>query len=155
MHQDLTYWALGAIDGMVTAWLALSFATPALGCMDLVRASRKQAILPHKESDDADNLLSRGQEVQVDVADAGKVKIELQPGGISLYHGLTVHGSGPNTTDDRRIAAVIRFCMPEVAQEVADKDYAALARGADRAGNFIRFMQPAAPCTPGQHYALR
>ena len=24
MHQDLTYWGLGAIDGMVTMWLALS-----------------------------------------------------------------------------------------------------------------------------------
>lgn len=29
MHQDLTYWGLGAVDGLVTAWLSLSPATPA------------------------------------------------------------------------------------------------------------------------------
>lgn len=148
MHQDLTYWGLGAIDGLVTAWLALSPATPASGCMDFVQGSHKQAILPHADTDDPDNLLSRGQEVQVDVPDDQRVPIEIHPGQISLHHGLTIHGSGPNTTDDRRIAAVIRYCTPDVAQQVADKDYAILARGADRAGNFINFAPPIAPFTP-------
>ena len=60
MHQDLTYWGLGAIDGMVTAWLALSPATPASGCMDFVRASHKNPILPHEDTFDENNLLSRG-----------------------------------------------------------------------------------------------
>ena len=148
MHQDLTYWGLGAIDGLVTAWLALSPATPASGCMDFVQGSHKQAILPHIDSDDPDNLLSRGQEVAVDVPDDQKVPIEIHPGEISLHHGLTIHGSGPNTTDDRRIAAVIRYCTPQIAQQVADKDYAVLARGADREGNFVHFMPPATPFAP-------
>lgn len=148
MHQDLTYWGLGAIDGLVTAWLALSPATPASGCMDFVQGSHKKAILPHRDSDDPDNLLSRGQEVAVDVPDDQKVPIEIHPGEISLHHGLTIHGSGPNTTDDRRIAAVIRYCTPQIAQQVADRDYAVLARGADREGNFVHFMPPATPFTP-------
>ena len=148
MHQDLTYWGLGAVDGLVTAWLALSPATPASGCMKFVRASHKNAILPHADSADADNLLSRGQEVQVEVADADKVPIEIHPGQLSLHHGLTVHGSGANTTGDRRIAAVIRYCTPDVAQQVAEKDYAILARGADRAGNFIHFTPPQASFSP-------
>lgn len=148
MHQDLTYWGLGAIDGLVTAWLALSPATPASGCMDFVQGSHKHAILPHRDSDDPDNLLSRGQEVQVDVPADQRVPIEIHPGQMSLHHGLTIHGSGPNTTDDRRIAAVIRYCTPDVAQQVAEKDYAILARGADRAGNFINFAPPTAPFTP-------
>ena len=29
MHQDLAYWGLGEIDGIVTAWLALSPGHPA------------------------------------------------------------------------------------------------------------------------------
>ncbi|MBD3662807.1 phytanoyl-CoA dioxygenase family protein [Sulfitobacter aestuariivivens] len=148
MHQDLTYWGLGAIDGLVTAWLALSPATPASGCMDFVRSSHKNAILPHADSDDPDNLLSRGQEVQVDVAEGDKVPIELHPGQISLHHGLTIHGSGANTTNDRRIGAVIRYCTPEIAQQVADKDYAMLVRGADRVGNFINVAAPTQPFTP-------
>lgn len=143
MHQDLTYWGLGATQGLVTAWIALSPSTPASGCMDFVRASHKNPILPHEDTFDANNLLSRGQEVRVDVADADKVAIEIHPGQMSLHHGLTIHGSGPNTSDDRRIALVVRYCTPDVAQEVGDKDYAMPARGRDTKGNFIHVPEPA------------
>ena len=66
-------------------------------------------ILPHHDTFDDGNLLSRGQEVIADVGAADKTAIEIHPGQISLHHGLTIHGSGPNTTDDRRIACVIRY----------------------------------------------
>lgn len=142
MHQDLTYWGLGEIDGLVTAWLALSPATQASGCMDFVPGSHKNPILPHEDSFSDTNLLSRGQEVKVDVADTDKVAIELQPGQMSLHHGLTIHGSGPNISDDRRIGAVVRYCRPDLAQKVADRDYAMIARGADRHGNFTHIAPP-------------
>jgi len=145
MHQDLTYWGLGAIDGLLTAWLALSPATPQSGCMDFVRGSHKNPILPHDDTFDENNLLSRGQEIRVDVAEDDKVPIEIHPGQVSLHHGLTIHGSGPNATDDRRIAAVIRYCTPKIAQQVAAKDFATLARGVDRVGNFIHIAPPSAP----------
>ena len=148
MHQDLTYWGLGAIDGMVTMWLALSPATRASGCMNFVAGSHRNPILPHEDTFAEDNLLSRGQEVRVEVAPEDRVAIELMPGEMSLHHGLTIHGSGPNTTDDRRIGAVVRYLRPEVAQEVGEQDYAMLARGADRARNFILFAPPEGNFTP-------
>ncbi|MEM7597919.1 MAG: phytanoyl-CoA dioxygenase family protein [Pseudomonadota bacterium] len=148
MHQDLTYWGFGAVDQLLTAWIALSPATEASGCMNFVRGSHKNPILPHEDTYDKDNLLSRGQEIQVDVAPEDKVPAELQPGQMSLHHGLMIHGSGPNVTDDRRIAVAIRYCTPQIAQQVAQKDYAILARGADRTGNFINFAPPTAPFTP-------
>jgi len=148
MHQDLTYWGLGATQGLVTAWIALSPSTPASGCMDFVRGSHKNPILPHKDTFDDNNLLSRGQEVHVDVADSDKVPIEIHPGQMSLHHGLTIHGSGPNTSHDRRIALVIRYCRPDVAQEVGDEDYAMHARGSDAQGNFIHTPPPSALFAP-------
>lgn len=148
MHQDLTYWGLGATQGLVTAWIALSPSTPASGCMDFVRASHKNPILPHEDTFDENNLLSRGQEIRVDVAEADKVAIEIHPGQMSLHHGLTIHGSGPNTSDDRRIALVVRYCTPDVAQEVGDTDYAMPARGTDTVGNFIHVPAPEADFTP-------
>ena len=144
MHQDLTYWGLGAIDGMVTAWIALSPATGASGCMDFVRGSHKNPILPHADTFADDNLLSRGQEVAVDISDADKVPIELAPGEMSLHHGLTIHGSGPNTSDDRRIGCVIRYIRPDMAQQVGAKDYVMWARGEDRYRNFEHVHPPAA-----------
>ena len=116
--------------------------------MNFVRGSHKNPILPHEDTYDKDNLLSRGQEIQVDVAPEDRVPAELQPGEMSLHHGLMIHGSGPNVTDDRRIAVAIRYCTPQIAQQVASKDYAILARGADRTGNFINFTPPTAPFTP-------
>ncbi|MEQ9695680.1 phytanoyl-CoA dioxygenase family protein [Shimia sp. SDUM112013] len=139
MHQDLTYWGMGAIDGLVTAWIPLSPATPASGCMDFVRGSHKNAILPHQDTFEADNLLSRGQEIAVDINQADKVAIELHPGQMSLHHGLTIHGSGPNISADRRIAAVVRYLTPDVAQEHGGQDYAIPVRGTDKKGHFIHY----------------
>ena len=142
-HQDLTYWGLGATSNQCTAWLALSPATPESGCMRFVAGSHKQAIVPHKDTFDDNNLLSRGQEIAVDVNEDDATDIVLQPGEMSIHHGLTFHASGPNTSDDRRIGVAIRYVSPEARQEVADRDFAMLARGVDRTGNFINFAKPA------------
>ena len=147
-HQDLTYWGMGETSDQVTAWIALSPATCASGCMDFVRGSHKNPILPHVDTFSETNLLSRGQEVAVEVAEGDKTHIELQPGQMSLHHGLTIHGSGPNGSDDRRIGFAIRYLNPNARQEVADRDYAMMARGADHSGNFLHYMPPRAPFHP-------
>lgn len=148
MHQDLTYWGMGETSDQVTAWIALSPATVESGCMDFVKASHKNPILPHNDTFSADNLLSRGQEIAVDVADHDKTHIELRPGQMSLHHGLTIHGSGPNNADDRRIGFAIRYLNPDARQQVADRDYAMMARGVDTSGHFIHYMPPATPFSP-------
>ncbi len=142
MHQDLTYWGMGETPDQLTAWIALSPATVESGCMDFVKGSHKNPILPHTDTFSDNNLLSRGQEVAVDVADTDKTHIELEPGQMSLHHGLTIHGSGPNVSDDRRIGLAIRYLNPNAQQKVADRDYAILARGADRVGNFVHIPAP-------------
>lgn len=142
MHQDLTYWGLGAIDGMVTAWIALSPATPASGCMDFVRGSHRNPILPHKDTFAANNLLSRGQEVEVAIDPEDRTAIEIHPGQMSLHHGLTIHGSGPNVSGDRRIALVVRYIRPDMAPRAGVRDYAMAARGRDDFGNFIHVPVP-------------
>ena len=144
MHQDLTYWGLGAIDGLVTAWIALSPATVASGCMDFVKGSHKNPILPHEDTFDANNLLSRGQEVKADIDENDKSPIILEPGQMSLHHGLTIHGSGPNVSDDRRIACVVRYIRPDMKQSVGVTDYVMQARGEDRFGHFQNVAAPKA-----------
>jgi ectoine hydroxylase-related dioxygenase (phytanoyl-CoA dioxygenase family) len=142
MHQDLTYWGLGETSDQVTAWIALSPATPESGCMDFVAGSHKNPILPHNDTFSDTNLLSRGQEIAVEVAEQEKTHIELRPGQVSLHHGLTIHGSGPNVSDDRRIGCAIRYLNPNARQEVAERDYALMARGTDTTGNFTHIPAP-------------
>ncbi|WP_299875924.1 phytanoyl-CoA dioxygenase family protein [uncultured Sulfitobacter sp.] len=144
MHQDLAYWGMGDMDNILTAWLALSPATTASGCMDFVQGSHKNEILAHEDSFDELNLLSRGQEIAVDVADADKVPVELAPGCMSLHHGLTIHGSGPNQSDDRRIGVAIRYVSTKMRKAGGNKDYAILARGAVSDASFITYAPPEA-----------
>lgn len=148
-HQDLTYWGLGATSDQVTAWIALSDVTEESGCMRFVAGSHKQAIVPHNDTFGEDNLLSRGQEIAVEVDEADATSITLSPGEMSLHHGLLFHASGPNTSKGRRIGLAVRFINANARQEVAEKDYAMLARGVDRAGSFIHFAPPAREFDPG------
>ena len=136
MHQDLTYWGMGETPDQVTAWVALSPATKESGCMDFVGGSHKNPILPHNDTFSENNMLSRGQEIAVEVSEDDKTAITLKPGQMSLHHGLTIHGSGPNGSNDRRIGFAIRYLNPKVRQQVADKEYAMLARGEEVSGNF-------------------
>ena len=59
MHQDLTYWGLNNNEYQVTAWLALSISNKKSGCMDFVKESFRNPILPHNDTFSKDNLLSR------------------------------------------------------------------------------------------------
>ena len=93
-HQDATYWGLEP-DDVVTAWVAFTEVTPANGYMQVIPGSHKIDQLPHVDTFHKDNLLSRGQEIAVEVDESKAVDIALQPGEMSLHHIKLVHGSEP------------------------------------------------------------
>ena len=142
MHQDLTYWGLDDNEMQVTAWVALSLSDKTSGCMDFVKKSFKNSILPHTDTFADNNLLSRGQEISVRVKEKDKTHIILKPGQVSLHHGLTIHGSGVNLSNDRRIGVAIRYLNPKIKQQHAIKDFAILARGKDNYNNFLKYDPP-------------
>ncbi|MEM9105733.1 MAG: phytanoyl-CoA dioxygenase family protein [Pseudomonadota bacterium] len=141
-HQDLTYWGMGETDEEVTAWIAFSDVSELAGCMRFVPGSHKLSIQPHHDSFSDENLLSRGQEVAVDVDETDAVPDALAPGEMSLHHGRLFHASGPNRSDDRRIGMAIRYVTPSVEQTIAARDYAMLVRGVDHSRNWINIAPP-------------
>lgn len=134
-HQDLTYWGLDDAEE-TTCCVALSPASEASGCMKFVPGSHKKQLVPHRDTFDDNNLLSRGQEVAVEVDDADGVSIELRPGQASMHHGHLFHASGPNRTPDRRIGAAIRYIKPAMKQRSGDRSLVAHVSGEDRFGHF-------------------
>ncbi|MGY9011353.1 MAG: phytanoyl-CoA dioxygenase family protein [Rhodobacterales bacterium] len=134
-HQDLTYWGLDDI-AETTCWVALSKAHETSGCMKFVPGSHKTKIVPHIDTYAEDNLLSRGQEIAVEVNEKDAVVAALDAGQASMHHGLLFHGSGPNTTDDRRIGSAIRYIKPSMKQATGDRPLVSLVRGQDNFGNF-------------------
>jgi hypothetical protein len=140
-HQDATYWGLSSPD-VVTAWVAFTPSTRESGCMQVLPASHLADVLPHVDRPHAHNLLTRGQEVAVDVDPAALVDLELAPGEMSLHHVRLVHGSGPNRSDDRRIGFAIRY-IPTHVRQLGGRDTASLVRGVDRFGHFDLEPRPA------------
>ena len=141
-HQDLRYWGLDTND-LVTVWLALSPATLESGCMRVLPGSHRHDLLPHKDEYEPDNLLTRGQEIAVQVDEAKTVAMPLQPGEISLHNVRLAHASGPNRSTDRRIGLSLHYMPTHTKQTVGEWDSAALVRGEDRFGHFALTPRPA------------
>ena len=138
-HQDSTYWGLSEPD-VVTAWVAFTDATRENGAMQMVPGSHGRQ-LAHHDTFAKDNLLSRGQEIEVKVDERLGVNILLRAGEMSLHHVRMVHGSPPNRSDDRRIGFAIRYIATSVKQIEGD-DGALLVRGVDRYSHFAPERAP-------------
>lgn len=142
-HQDITYWGMEGTYEQISAWIALTNVTEQSGCMRFVPGSHKQNLVEHRDTFAANNLLSRGQELAVDVDEDEAVLDELRPGEFSLHHGRMFHASGPNRSDDRRIGMVVRFITPQVATAQGTRDFAMVVRGCDTVGNRRAIAPPA------------
>lgn len=141
MHQDATYWGLDPAD-VATAWIALSDVPLESGPMKFAAGSHREQ-LPHRDTFHEHNLLSRGQEIEVDIPMDECTDVILEAGEISLHHVRLAHGSGPNESDDRRIGLAIRYVPPYVRQ-VKLHDSAMLVRGLDEYGHFDWEEEPKA-----------
>ena len=141
-HQDMTYWGMGGSDKQATAWIAITNASEEAGCMRFVPGSHKQQLIPHIDKFSEDNLLSRGQEVAVDVDEDDAVLDDLAPGEMSIHHGRIFHASGPNRSSDRRIGVAIRYVAPDLERSASGRDFATLVRGVDKCGNWINAAPP-------------
>jgi non-haem Fe2+, alpha-ketoglutarate-dependent halogenase len=152
-HQDSTYWGLEPAD-IVTAWVALSESTHENGAMRVIPGSHKLDQAPHRDTFAQDNLLSRGQEIMVEVDESHAVELPLQPGEMSLHHVRLIHGSEPNPSARRRIGFAIRYVPTYVRQAAGMRDSAMLVRGVDKYRNFEPERRPEfdmAPAAQAHH----
>jgi non-heme Fe2+,alpha-ketoglutarate-dependent halogenase len=139
-HQDSTYWGLSKPD-VVTAWVALSESNESNGAMQVVPGTHLADQIPHRDTFSENNLLTRGQEVAVDIDPAQAVSLSLEPGEMSLHHVRLIHGSPPNTSNKRRIGFAIRY-IPTYVRQVEGDDSATLVRGVDTFNTFEHEPRP-------------
>lgn len=145
-HQDLQYWGLDTSD-LVNVWVALAPASEAAGCMSVLPGSHRE-LLEHVETYHEDSLLSRGQELTIDVAERNPVAMPLEAGQFSIHNGRLAHGSGPNTTDDRRIGLSLQYMPTSAKQTLVEWDTASLVRGVDEYNNFDHGPRPETDLAP-------
>ena len=104
--------------------------------MKFIPGSHKNRIVPHNDTCDENNMLSRGQEISVKVDENKAFHAELDPGQASFHHGLLFHSSDPNKTKDRRIGSAIRYISASMKQETGDQPMVTQVSGDKDFGNF-------------------
>jgi non-haem Fe2+, alpha-ketoglutarate-dependent halogenase len=140
-HQDVPYWGIDVGENIVTAWVAITPATRANGCMKVIPGSHRK-LVPHREGV-SNNLLLRGQEVAVTVDEKQAVYMQLAAGQMSFHHGLMFHGSEESRDHERRIGLAIRYIPTRVKPlDGLPKDSVQLARGVDRYNHFNHEPRP-------------
>ena len=133
---------------MVISLAVLSLSKIESGCMRVVPGTHLREVVPHSDTFGAHNMLSRGQDIAVEVEEGASPWISCSNSGqMSLHHVKIFHGSHQNRADDRRIGFAIRYLPPHVPQDVG-ADSATLVRGEDCFGHFELEPAPAFDLAP-------
>ena len=103
--------------------------------MQVVPGSHLRGQLEHEDTFADDNMLSRGQQIHVNVEHEQIVSIVLEPGEMSLHHVRMFHGSQANLTNNPRIGFAMRF-IPTHVKQSGGRTHALLVRGEDEYNNF-------------------
>jgi ectoine hydroxylase-related dioxygenase (phytanoyl-CoA dioxygenase family) len=145
-HQDSTYWGLSRPD-VVTAWVALTASNASNGAMQVIPGTHSSEQIAHRDTYSPHNLLTRGQEVAVEVDPQQARTITLEPGEMSLHHVRIIHGSPPNESASRRIGFAIRY-IPTSVRQKQGADSATLVRGVDDYRTFEHEPRPSKDMDP-------
>src|SRR5258707_5505152 len=143
-HQDTFYSNLD-LTPSVSAWIALLDSNSENGCMRVVPGSHLQGTLCHQETCAPDNLLRRGEEIQMDVNEADATDLDLSAGEMSLHHHAIIHRPRPNRSDSKRLGFIVRFVTPDYDLASQQTPFF-LARGS--AGNGNLHLVPPPPERP-------
>ena len=134
-HQDSTYFGLRPFDH-VTAWVALSNVPLAAGPMEFAVGSHIRGQLLQKSNAVKNSVNTAGQ-VICEWFDQSQTEFgPLKPGQFSLHHTCTVHQSGPNTSDERRVGLALSYIPTRVRHVGSMRMPAMLVRGRDTYGHF-------------------
>jgi hypothetical protein len=102
-HQDQAY--AGERRSLVTVyfWIPLQAVTIEMGCMQFIPGSHLGPLLPHRRPDRSHALEAVGVEASRAVA------CPLPLGGATVHLPRTLHHTGPNMTDEPRLAWSLEF----------------------------------------------
>ena len=135
-HQDATYFGLRPYEH-VSAWIALSPASPESGCMQFLPGSQTLGQLDHRAHVDSTILNGASQKLTGAYDKEIAVSAPLAPGEFSLHHTLTIHHSPFNNSNDRRIGFAVSY-IPTRCHHLGEtrRAPAMLVSGVDRFGHF-------------------
>lgn len=108
LHQDNNYTRHDPAVGSMNIWVALGDMSPDNGCLQIVPDSHRGQLDSH-DSDDGDS------HQQVDVDPATALPMRMRAGDAVAFTRWTVHGSGPNHTDQPRMGYALQYHRDDVS----------------------------------------
>ena len=134
--QGGTYFALDPDDLQVAVWMALSDASIKAGGIEIIVGSHRKGQLHHDERPQEKHLLSLGQTIAAEHQAGATEFMLLAAGQTSLHHTHSIHRSGPNTEDYRRVGVTLTYVPAHVRVRGGVRPTGALVCGEDPWGNF-------------------
>ncbi|MEK3912707.1 phytanoyl-CoA dioxygenase family protein [Paenibacillus sp. FSL H7-0331] len=114
-HQDMAYGNLTYEKPVIGVWIALDPAGADNGCMHVIPRSHMEGPVPHYAVRDW-QVCDTSVRVEQDVI------VPLAPGGVLIFHGMTLHGTPPNFSEKRRRSLQFHYA-PETAVKMSPKEY--------------------------------
>lgn len=109
-HQDEASFSFRTPYGScVSAWVALQDASEQHGCMLYVPGSNRGPLLEHRSAG-GDSRVHGLEVVGADLSQA--VAAPLQAGAAVIHHCRTLHGAGPNLTEEPRRGYTLVYAVP-------------------------------------------
>ncbi len=142
-HQDGTYFGLEPKE-QINAWVALTDATAAAGCMEQLSFHGQPRQYSHAALRLAHSINRAGQTIVEPFDDSNPVAMALPAGSFSLHHELAVHRSAPNRAAHRRIGIGLNYIPTHVRVDSPIRLKAMLVRGNDTYGHFDLIDPPQA-----------
>lgn len=134
-HQDSVYTGVDRPDQLVRGWHALTSSRPENGTLRFSPRSHRLGDLRHISGSKSDGLTLREARADHNVDEEQADFVNLQPGEAAFFNCRTLHASGPNRTDERRINVVVTY-MPTCMTPASNAESAMLVRGVDTYGRW-------------------
>ncbi len=109
-HQDYYYWTCSDKPSLLTAWVAFDDVSIEKGCVQVVPRSHRWGLYDEASDFFGQDLDGLSRQWQPPAGEKFEpVKLVMKAGQVSFHHCLTIHGSGPNLTDQPRRAMSIHL----------------------------------------------
>jgi hypothetical protein len=113
-HQDEAHNNPQAYQDQVTIWIALFDTTRDNGAMAFIPRSHLGGVLPHRPHGGSHDANAIECCAGFDPKDA--VVCPIPAGGITIHHGLTLHGAAVNRSDAPRLGYILNYKTPPKAR---------------------------------------
>jgi ectoine hydroxylase-related dioxygenase (phytanoyl-CoA dioxygenase family) len=117
LHQDNNPLAVDP-GTCIAAWIALDPCDAENGALSVVPGTGPLELLCDAEMDERSDLFFNGGSLHLPEGVTPKT-VDMEPGDVLFFNGQLIHGSFPNTTEDRWRRTLIFHYVPESCEEVS------------------------------------